>query len=376
MNFSRAAALVTAACLVAGLATDALAKKKKKKDEEEPVTQVLELPKDPPSAVVAETSRLVFHTSPLSAKGLLSQQTRDALKALLRMTGGASIVKLRAFVAGSGDVRRVQTIVSETFTDRRLALPALTVVQAGALPMEGAQVVIESVSVAKKELNPNGLAFISGQAQVVPQPLQPLAPLAEKAAADLDRALAAARAGANDVLRVTCFLSALDDLPSIRRLFEARYPAAAFNYVQTQRSSPRSVVECEAVARLAVAPRSPVEFLNPDGLPKSSSYSQVALVNTPRVALSGLQMAFGLEDGDARLAFQRLAKALDGVQAPLKDVVMASAYPLHPAIAEQLRKIRFEFYDQAHPPASTMLPFEGLPSMDGSFGLDVVVARK
>ena len=54
---------------------------KKKKTEEE-MTQVLALPKDPPSAVVADVPRLVFHVSPLSAKGLLSQQTRDALKNL------------------------------------------------------------------------------------------------------------------------------------------------------------------------------------------------------------------------------------------------------------------------------------------------------
>jgi enamine deaminase RidA (YjgF/YER057c/UK114 family) len=376
MNLAYAAALLTAVSLVALLPSDALGKKKKKKSDEEPVTQVLELPKDPPVAVVADTRRLVFHTSPLSAKGLLSQQTRDALKALLRAASGASIVKLRAFAAGSGDIRRVQAIVSETFTERRVALPALSVVQVGGLPREGAQVVLESVSVAKKEVNPHGLVFVSGQAQANSQPLQPLAPLAEKAAVDLDTALAAARVAPGGVLRVTCFLSALDDLVTIRQLMEKRYAGAAFNYVQTQRGSARSIVECEAVARLASAPPSPVDLVNPDGLPKSQAYTQMALVNTPRVAFTGLQMAFGLQDKDARLAFQRLQKALETVNATLKDVVMASAYPLHPSIAEQVKKIRAEFYDQAHPPGSTMLPFEGLPSIDGSFGVEVVAALK
>src|SRR6476620_11688860 len=98
--------------------------KKKKKEEE---TQVLQVPKDPPGAVIAETRRLVFHTTPLSAKGLLSQQVRDALKAMFRLTGSSSVVKLRAFVAGTGDVRRVRDIVSETFTDRKMAVPALSV---------------------------------------------------------------------------------------------------------------------------------------------------------------------------------------------------------------------------------------------------------
>src|SRR6266446_4834403 len=92
---------------------------KKKKEE---ITQTLELPKDPPASVTAETSRLVFHVTPLSAKGLLSQQVRDALKALLKSAGGQTIVKLRAFVAGSGDLRRVQAIVSKVVTEKRLPL--------------------------------------------------------------------------------------------------------------------------------------------------------------------------------------------------------------------------------------------------------------
>src|SRR5262245_20285742 len=97
---------------------------KKKKEEE---TQTLVVPKDPPQAVVADTRRLVFHVTPLSAKGLLSQQVRDALKALGRLSGSASVVKIRAFVAGTGDVRRVRDIVSETFTDRKQSVPALSV---------------------------------------------------------------------------------------------------------------------------------------------------------------------------------------------------------------------------------------------------------
>ena len=93
---------------------------KKKKPEE--TTQTLELPKDPPPSVLAETARLVFHVSPLSAKGLLSQQVRDALKALLKSSGGATIVNLRVFVAGSGDLRRPPQIVSEIFTEKKLPL--------------------------------------------------------------------------------------------------------------------------------------------------------------------------------------------------------------------------------------------------------------
>jgi enamine deaminase RidA (YjgF/YER057c/UK114 family) len=87
-------------------------------------------------------------------------------------------------------------------------------------------------------------------------------------------------------------------------------------------------------------------------------------------------MAFRFQESDARLAFERLAKALEDGNTSPKDVVFASAYPLSPSIAELIRKVRFEFFDKSRPPASTMLPFEGLPSMDASFAIDVVAVPK
>src|SRR4051794_8179011 len=113
--------------LVCALALTASSWAKKKKEDE---TQVLQLPKDPPTALIVETRRLAFQVTPLSAKGLLSQQTRDALKYLLHTSNG-TVVKIRAFVAGSGDMRRVRELVSETFTDHKLPLPVLSVVQVG-----------------------------------------------------------------------------------------------------------------------------------------------------------------------------------------------------------------------------------------------------
>src|SRR5678809_1419918 len=123
------------------------------KKEKELETQTLPLPPEPPAAVIAETAKLAFHVSPLSAKGLLTQQVRDALKALDRANGGATFVKLRAFVAGTGDMRRVATIVAEDFSDKKMPLPAVTTIQVGALPMDGAQVVIESIDAGKKVVN-------------------------------------------------------------------------------------------------------------------------------------------------------------------------------------------------------------------------------
>jgi len=81
--------------------------KSKKKEEKQ---QTLPPPKELPSAVFAETDRLTFGVTPLSSKGLLSAQTREALRALLHNSKG-TIVKLRAFVAGSGDLRRIGELV-------------------------------------------------------------------------------------------------------------------------------------------------------------------------------------------------------------------------------------------------------------------------
>ena len=58
--------------------------KKKKNEDKEPVTQSLPLLPVPPLVISAETGRLTFQLSPLSSKGLLSQQSRDALKALMQ----------------------------------------------------------------------------------------------------------------------------------------------------------------------------------------------------------------------------------------------------------------------------------------------------
>ena len=175
--------------LVCALAAAVLSWGKKEKEEE---TQTLQIPKDPPAALSAETRRLNFHVTPLSAKGLLSQQTRDALKWLLHSTNGATVVKLRAFVAGTGDLRRVRELVSEIFTERKLALPVVSVVQVGVLPLEGAQVVMESTATAKKDVNDYGLVYISAQGASAKSPLDPVFPLAQQSLQLLATAVKAA----------------------------------------------------------------------------------------------------------------------------------------------------------------------------------------
>lgn len=358
-------------CLAAGL-LDAQKKKKKKKGEEEEITQTLELPKDPPAAITAEPQRLSFFTAPMSSKGLLSQQVRDGLKALRSLARGAQIVKVRAFVAGTGDLRRVAAIVSEVYTDARQPIPAVSAIQVGALPQEGAQVWLEGIGVEKKAVNPHGLAFLSGQAVSSKEPMEKVAPLLKQSIEKLQLSLNAINVPAADMLRVTCFTSALGDFADNRTQIAAMFPKAAVTVAQLLRGLSSGLVECEGVARLATAPAKPLTFVNPPGIQASPNYSQVALVNAPKVVITGTQLAFNSRDEDIRLAFDRLSKTVEGSGGSLKSTVITNFYPLTQSTMDKIRKIRFEFLNKEQPPASTMVLFEGLPSLDASFGAEVV----
>jgi enamine deaminase RidA (YjgF/YER057c/UK114 family) len=295
-------------------------------------SQTLPVLKDLPAAVVADAARLSFHVSPLSAKGLLTQQTRDALQALLRANHGATVVKLRAFVAGTGDARRVQAIVSDVFAERKQPLPALSTIQVGALPLEGAQIVIESVSEEKKSQNPNGLAFFAAQH-------------GEDARASVERLAAAAKnvnTAPPDMLRVTCFLGSLDDVGAARLAASSLFPAAAADFVQRLRVDAGASADCEGAGR------------------RSSGGGNVS-----KLIFTGVQMAFGNQDSGLRLAFDRLKKTLNSEGASDGDVIFSNFYPLSRSVEEKL--------PVASSPASTLI-VEGLPSPDASLAIEVVAA--
>ena len=301
----------------------AFAAKKKNPDD---VTQALELPKDPPMVAVGETRSLIFNVSPLSTKGLLTEQTRNALKAILKDNGRAPVIHIRAFVAGSGDLRRVPQIVSEVFTEKKMPLPSVSVVQAGALPLEDAQIVLETVTAGKKEVNPDGLLFVEAQR-------------AETLEKSLDRL--ASKLGGATPLRVSCFVSAIGSPAPIA----ARFPSAAVDLVQTQRAPSESEANCEAVAR-------------------------GGNIRAAKVAFTGTQISFGTDERAATLAFQRLDRDLSEAGIAPGDIVATNIYPLSVAIGELARKVR---------PAGgavTVVPFEGVASIDGSFAVDAVAVSK
>ncbi len=313
--------------------------KQRNKADKEPPSQTLPVLKDPPAAAAADAARLTFHVSPLSAKGLLTQQTRDALQALLRANHGAPMVKLRAFVAGTGDARRVQAIVSEIFTDKKQPLPALSAIQVGALPLEGAQVVIESVSEEKKEekpQNPNGLAFLAAQhADGAPAAVEQLAAAAKNA-----------NVAPSDMLRVTCFLGSLgDDAANPRASPRLRaFPSAAADFVQRLRLGAGPSADCEGVGRRTNGEHERAQahlHRRADELARNSRFRLCILHSS---------------------AWE---KTLNSLGAGNSGVIFSNFYPLSRAIEAKL---------PASPnPASTLI-VEGLPSPDASMAIEVVAA--
>ena len=327
-------AVVLFVSLVAAAQTTGPPRIKPPKKEKEPETQALPLPREPPSAVIAETGKLAFHVSPLSAKGLLTQQVHDALKALDRANGGATFVKLRAFVAGTGDMRRVATIVAEDFSDKKMPLPAVTTVQVGALPLEGAQVVIESISAEKsdkKPLNPNGLTFFS--AQHAPE------------------LAAAAKAQDAVMVQITCFVGDLNQVDSARAAVTSAFPGAAANFVQLTRLAVEPGISCEGVGRLQKPGRSPAKLV-----------------------FTGIQMAFGDQEQALRLAYGRLGRALETMKAGYPDALVMSVYSLDRTMGDKAATLAHEFLGPTvHPVSSTQI-VEGLPSLDATVAIELVVA--
>lgn len=284
-----------------------------------------------PDAVQGPAARLVFHVSPLSGKGLLSQQIRDALKALDRANGSATFLKLRAFVAGTGDVRRVQSIVAEEFSGKKWPLPALTTIQVGALPLEGAQVVIESVSAERsRNVNPAGLVFLPGED----------ASGGPTAIARLQEAMLSAGASA---VRVSCFADSLEQARAAQAAAARAFPGAAAAFVQTTRAGFGDRVVCEGVGRLAG--RTPGA-----GAPAS-------------LIFTGIQMAFA---GQSNASYERLSKALQAFGAGTENIVIANRYTVVGHTDEP--------WAAAADAKSTDLVIEGLPALDATLALEAVAA--
>jgi hypothetical protein len=193
-------------------------------------------------------------------------------------------------------------------------LPSVSVVLAGALQLQDAQVVVETVSEAKKEVNSDGLLFIEAQP---PDQL-------------------ATRLATATALQVTCFVASIDNTSSLA----ARFPSAAVNIVQAQRSPSHPGTNCEAIARGHIP-------------------------GAAKLAFTGTQIAFGADKAAANLAFEHLNRDLQAGGADKSGIVATNVYALSDRMHELLPSL---------PGVLTFAPVEGVASADGTFAVDSVAA--
>jgi enamine deaminase RidA (YjgF/YER057c/UK114 family) len=335
--------------LFLALAVSDLSAQRKRKYEE-PKPQILPLPPNLPMALAADTASLDFHISPLLKTGGLSAQIRRSLNDLIRDTHGETIVKLRAFVAGAGDARRVEAEAAEIFSERRLPLPVLSILQVGGLDDTAAQVVIEAVVSTPRTVNPNGLAFIAGQHGAT----------LREALEKMKQAASAATVEPDHLVTMTCFTSRIEDYEATRASVLKIFPHTAFNLVQAVRDPRSDASMCEAVGQLSQAPaQGEVVWLKD---------ARATLVNSQQLVFTGLQLTFGSFLDDAHQAFLRLHRAATALQ-PLEVPVQVDAFSLNVYAGSAL--VKTTSFPQS---TFTVQTVEGLPAIDASAGIEAILA--
>jgi hypothetical protein len=334
-----------------------------KKKYEEPKSQVMPLPRELPMALAADTASLDFHVSTLLKTGGLAAQIRQSLNDLLRDTHGETIIKLRAVVAGAGDARRVQTETTGIFTEHKLPLPVVSIMQVGALGFEPAKVVIEAVVATHRAENPGGLAFVAGQ----------IGASLPEALAKLQRGASAAAVTPGEILSATCFTSRMESYDAARTSIQSVFPKALINVVQALRDPLNDASMCEAVGRLPAAPGSdPASKRQVTWL----SGARVTLVRSPQLIFTGMQLTFGSFLDDAHEAFLRLQRVASTAQmgqpagqASGQVPVQVNAFSLNASAGSAVSKTTS--YPQS---TFTVQTVEGLPAIDASSGIEAIFA--
>ena len=244
----------------------------------------------------------------------------------------------------------MQSEVASLFSERKLPLPVLTIVQVGGLGEDRSAVIIEAVVSTQRSWNPNGLAFFSGQtAGGLPEALERLKNSAGRAAVP-----------AAQVLECTCFAAHVESGPGSRAALAAVFPNAAVNVVQAVRDPAAEVVTCEGVGRLQQAPT--------EGRLVLLKEARTTLVNTRRLVFTGLQLSFGSYLDDAREAFSRLQRAASTLGSS-DSPVQVDAFSLDATAGSALRKTT-----SVAPSTFTVHTVEGLPSVDATSGIEAVLA--
>ena len=270
---------------------------------------------------------------------------------LLREAKGSTVIKLRAFVSGVGDARRVQAEVSDQFTSHKAPLPVLTILQVGSLGEERAQVGFQALLSTSRNANPHGLVFFPGQtANSLEQSLKQL----QKSASD-------ASVAPDDMLSCTCFVTRLDGTGRLRELPRRAFPKAAVTVVQAQRDPVNDRVMCQGVGRLGDSSGGkPLTLLKG---------ARASVVRSPVLVFTGLQLSFGSYLDDARVAFERLQRAASATVEGGGTPVEVNAFSLDPTAGSAMRK------STPVPPSTfTDQTIQGLPSVDASAGIEAVLS--
>jgi enamine deaminase RidA (YjgF/YER057c/UK114 family) len=183
--------------------------------------------------------------------------------------------------------------------------------------------VIESIGVEKKTLNPNGLVFFSAQ---------PVSGLA-----------AAATAQDAVIVQVTCFVPDVNQVDHARTAVTSAFPGASANFIQPTRLALDPATSCEGIGRLQKPGKSPA-----------------------RLVFTKIQMAFGDQDQDLRLAYGRLGRALESMKADPVNALAVTVYSLNGAVGEKAAGL--------YPgrPVKTIHVVEGLPSLDATVAIELV----
>ena len=303
-------------------------------------------------ALAADTNSIDFHISPLLKTGGLSAQIRQSLNDLIRNTHGETIVKLRAFVAGSGDARRVQAQVTELFSEHRLPLPALSILQVGGLGEGRAQVVIEAVVATHRDVNPNGLVFFFGKRERS----------LDKALAQLKTDTELAHIPSEALLTCTCFASSIESYSEATEAFHRNYSKGELNLVQAVRDPQNSSARCEAVGQAFAGPEAGANKI----LVLENAHA--TLVRSSQLIFTGLQLSFGNYLADAEEAFTRLTRAASALGTSERPV-QVDGFALDASSGAALRK-RISL----SPSTFTIQEIEGLPSVDALAGIEAVLA--
>ena len=342
----------------------------KPKEEEKP--QVLEIVPDAPDSVKAETSRLAYLPLPVEERGLLSRQVEESMKNLRRLLRKRKVLRITAWVGGTGDTRRVSSSIRELLARWRLPIPAITVVRVGVLPNRAARVAFDVEVEESETVNPHGLMFLAGVRSVAPEFRYDVSAELNQSLDTLSERLGGEAAKPEDVLRARCFVSLTEDLQPLELAMRTRFPKAQLRLLQSVRSSSESYAQCDLVARLSAPPSQTVEARVLTPRENDPPITSLIKTNAPNVVLTSAQLGFRATDADLALAFERLEATLKTAGTSLSNAVQLSILAESTNLGLRTETQGRKYMNRNHDPAILRVAVEGFPALDATLSLDAI----